>query len=565
MGYSASNPSLDSQLVRWFYDAVRGEAEPGVFARALKAEFEQIHSEPHSEATQERVQATTHRPLNHPFVRSLADIYRWHRGDLAGNPVELADDESDLNLALNDFQQRGWEEAVLVCLHERIRHIATLGGASPTDEIDEAITYVDHDKRLESIPQWYVLDLLDAVIEQSEDASDWGLYAAQKLCSDWAESLRLEDDYHAEQDFLERAIEMAKARGAEADRERLEERVVSSVDAQVNSFSDSLRRAAVLESALKEFDFVDGEQAEQWAQRATLNNQDARDQFSRISVPIPTDHIEAHVEAFVSAYRGIAENKSRTRALFESFFYNQGLPAGESPEVEPHRDAPLTTLLDTQIIDSEGHPLTRIPGERSDDGDDSMPRDYQVVLQFNAMWLDAALSELINGGDLTGAEFYVLLNFLPINESDHAFLTDAVSRFFARDFVGAYHILNARFEGAVRRVLEAHDIPTSVPKQGGVQSRGFGGLARKVEKIDEPLGRYLRYRYTSKEGFNLRNRTSHSKMGYREVSRTNTTVLLYDVLRACHRIDSLLAAAAQRSSELPDDADGGESGESDAV
>ena len=146
--------------------------------------------------------------------------------------------------------------------------------------------------------------------------------------------------------------------------------------------------------------------------------------------------------------------------------------------------------------------------------------------------LAGALYKLIDKRALSAHDFFTILEIANISTSSRAFLIDAILDLYDQEYTQAFALSMPYFEGAIVDTLDNMPYSATALTEEGTQQSSFGGLLDQIaEEIDEEYWAYLKVRYTDGRGQNQRNRWSHGQFRYYQANFTNSSTLIFDILK----------------------------------
>lgn len=513
--------------------ALSGEQDESKFAIALEGVLAEIHSEEFTPFLPSQVIGARLSNIKHPLVEALLELAEWYGEGIY--PEGAAEGTTSLDRTIMDLTWRDWPNTATQCYTEKIRLLSSLAGHSPADTVTEALDYLFSNGRKPMVGPLHMQSLVEEIIDQEDEVDSRDLRRALEWCSSRATRLHTDGALPQEERVLQLGYKIAGILGDDHEKEDLGNRIIRCIDAQVSQHPDPLAASGILSDAIANYhDILTTQQQEEWAERVRSLNQ--KGELSQLPFTIDATKIREAAKIFIERYQSIRANSEPGTALIRSFNWDDMLPDYDSAVSLMQRN-PVRAIFSRHIQDREHLTIANQPGGLDTDG--QVPPNYLQMMQLSNLVLTEALRQLLQQGELTAGHFYLALNNLPVNEHDHAFLTHAIYRFSEGDHISAFHIVNNRFEGVLRRVLQANGYSVTTITDGVTQSKTLGELITEVENADEQLGKYLRYRYADRNGNNWRNITAHSKLQVRDVNHTSTALYLYDVLRAGHRINTL--------------------------
>lgn len=118
-----------------------------------------------------------------------------------------------------------------------------------------------------------------------------------------------------------------------------------------------------------------------------------------------------------------------------------------------------------------------------------------------------------------------------LDNRNHLFVENGISKFFKDDYVGSIHILVPQFESALRRFFANMGFPTTSIKKGTAQHEETFNVFLNREDIKEFLGenihRLIQIVMVEQSGLNLRNEIAHGLIKYSDITKSKCILVIY--------------------------------------
>ena len=223
-------------------------------------------------------------------------------------------------------------------------------------------------------------------------------------------------------------------------------------------------------------------------------------------VEIPSEKVDAFFEGLLAG----SDTEVLTRLAVHFLPRQDDL---EAQLLKLSREAPLSFLFSTAVLDEEGRTVARV-GPLKDDLEGHLVRQTSQALSFAIPWLREALEQGQRAGLVSLASISAFTAESPLFQSPHRPILLAGLEAYSRgDYMGAMHILIPQIEQAVRRLAGLIGTATITARRGGgFHARVLDDLLRDPA-LAEPLGEdilaYFRVLLTDARGWNLRNMVCH--------------------------------------------------------
>ena len=195
----------------------------------------------------------------------------------------------------------------------------------------------------------------------------------------------------------------------------------------------------------------------------------------------------------------------------------------------------MSQLAQRQVISPEAYTFSGDPVDV-----ESIPDNDGHGAIASMTSLGNALYQLIKNGNITLVDIFRLIwSSDSLSPSTEAFLTDGLIELFDDSHPAALFILVPHLGATIVDTLESIGRPPHTVLPEKTRQQLLGGLFREAASLfGNHYAIYLRYRYTSREGMNLRNRLSHGQLRYQNSSYLSAVLTVYDILRCIVTINS---------------------------
>ena len=305
-----------------------------------------------------------------------------------------------------------------------------------------------------------------------------------------------------------------------------------------------MQKADILQSAVAECaEYLSDEQKRDWKQEAL---QARRTGTENELHELDLDDLDVDGFEGESLQQAVAEEIEQNTQVYVDWFKKAKQTSGSSSHAlycmalssslipDPNRiqlsteEFVVSQLLNRQIISPEAHTLS----VNSSDSE-TIPSRYAHHAAGKMTSLGNALYRLIKEGHLTISDFIRIFRIGDTLSPDtEAFLTDALLDLHEDNHIQALFLLVPHLEAAIVDTLQSIGRPAYTIIEEGTQQQLLGGLfIDGSDLFGSHYAIYLRYRYTSREGMNLRNRLSHGQLRYRYANYLNMVLTLFDILK----------------------------------
>jgi len=500
------------------------------------------------EHTEERLEQELE-PISGEFayLEGLMDLYRWksrepddpYRDSFVPAVKQFWD-------AYEDAQRRGWDRVASLWLDQLVTLHYEIGGHDEelANVFEEAVEFLEAIHAENPGASGYLRGLIETLSEYVNRMDEDLIDRCLDLWSEKAAYYGEQENHRLVREYLELAIIFKQAVNRSISEEQ--ERLITAFEqeAEHEAARSHSVKAEMYRSGLERcIDFLDDETEAEWKRRIREANREAiKSEFTRVPTQDQMwddleEEIEHNVEVILEAVRSKQRDTNTIYALYtllKSEFY---VPPVDVPGSE---ESTIISMVSQTSISREGDPIeVRPPQTEEDEPVDSYPPSYRVHFVYYDEILSRVFSRLIVAGDVTAVNFLQLFDLSKgCDVHDFAFLTDALFRLFEDDYSSAIHITMGRFDGILRRSFEQSGFAVTVLDEDAIRGRELGGLFEEIEEhISADYGKYLKYRFTEKSGFNLRNKTSHGRLTYLECDFPNTILSIFHLLRCIIHIE----------------------------
>jgi hypothetical protein len=185
----------------------------------------------------------------------------------------------------------------------------------------------------------------------------------------------------------------------------------------------------------------------------------------------------------------------------------------EAQLLQLSRDAPLSVLFSSAVVDEEGRTVARV-GPIESDLEGQLVRHTSQALFLAIPWLGEAIRRGRDNGLVTPASVGAFVSRSPPFQSARQPILEAgLDAYFRDDTLGAVHILVPQIEQAVRHLTGLLQAPTITARRGGgFRARVLDDLLREPaleDVLSKNVLAYLRVLLTDERGWNVRNLVCH--------------------------------------------------------
>lgn len=494
----------------------------------------------------ERVEKIKEAKIDHPVFDALPNLKSWYLEEDFRDGANPAKD--DLEDAISTFDKSGWNTSAYICLLQKCKLLGDVPGQNIEPDINRLLNRVLSDdstlKHPESVEipdhlnSGHIYPLFELVDNKSDQISDESKVHALKLASFGAFKFGSRGRYIVERDWLEHYINLAKTQDLEHDALSGYIRLLESYESSVQEADKFNLKATFLHDALLDAqDILTTEEQKQLTGRIQDNEKESVDagEYGVHEEIIEREQLQDLIDVFDDRFETSRSRISAQAALWSSAGWNEFFP---SPNHITEAEPGISDILSRRVTDSEYNPISRTEGGLENIGD-KVPFAYTTELKLHNQILSECLRTRVNDGILEPEDFYGVIQSIPgLSQDDIKFLESATNYYYDGKYDACYQIAITRLEGVVKRTLQSRgEVTNALKPDDSIEQRGLEGLLDDVLIDRDPhLGYYIKYKYSNKQGLNLRNRSAHSQIFYAEMNPTNAILVLYDVLRSGIRI-----------------------------
>lgn len=500
-----------------------------------------------NEVMTERVKKIRKVDVDHPIFDALGKLDIWYFDKDYPNGAKPAQDL--LDQAIDRFDADNWPQVSYICILQKAKLLSRLPKHDFDTEVVRALKRVikkddllSHPESIE-IPDYlnsaHIYDLFELISKNKKKVSEVTQLYALEVASFGASKFSRRGRYMVEQDWLQHYIQLAK------DLERDEEtlggyvRLLDSYEALVKGTDKQTLKASFLHDALLKTQVIltteDQKQLTGRIQEYERKGVESGE-YVKIEKTIEKEKLQGYFDTFEIRFERERSRVSAVAALWASATWSEFFPSYQHiTEAEPR----INDMLSQRTTDTEYNPIS-VTEAGIDGKGDQVPVAYTAELQLNDQLLVKCLRTLIEDDKLAARDFHGVIHSIPgLSADDIKFLESAADYSFEGKYDATFHISITRLEGVVKRALQSRgEVTNALKPDESIEQRGLEGLIDDIILDRDPdLGYYLRYKYSNKDGQNLRNRAAHSQMFYAEMTPSMALLVLYDVLRAGIRIE----------------------------
>lgn len=454
-----------------------------------------------------------------------------------------------LENGINDAVDNDWLQVATQYHHRLISLKAGLGGHDVSDELDQALDHLERNHP--SISSQLITPVIEILLTNLNDVTSSEIDQWEQLIKDIASSHRSANRFDQQREYL-RLLRRLKVKCDECTN-AVEEQLIDSYrdEADLAATDSNLRKSDILQSGVSECSqYMSDALKREWKREALqarrqgsqnelveLNLDDINvDGFDDESIEEAVlQEMEEITQAYVDWFKDIEETwGSSTYALYCLALSPSLIPDPNRIRLSTEQYV-FTELAQRQIISPEAHTYS------VDSSDvDTIPSSYNRIVATKMSSLGNALYRLMKEGHLSVADFIALFRIGDsLSPDTEAFLTDALFDLFNDNHVQALFVLIPHLEAVIVDTLDSIGRPAYTITEQGTQQQLLGGLfIEGSDLFGSDYAIYLRYRYTSREGANLRNRLSHGQLRYRNATYLNSVLTLFDIVKCMITLNS---------------------------
>ncbi|MUW13361.1 DUF4209 domain-containing protein [Halorubrum sp. CBA1125] len=527
------------------FDRVR--ADPGEdvhFALQLDRLFQSVvDQEELSDETRIHLDEMDDEYLLPSLVDNLEDWYSDETFQSARDALNRFED------AIADAEEHGWMNVAAQYQYSRIRLKSGLQGHNVADELDEVLEFLEN--HFSDVSTNFTTSIIESAIDNIDDISESHRDRWTDLIEAVVDSHRTDNRFNQLREQLRLLHEFKREcnRGTS----NVEAALVESyrTEADLVGQDSQLQKADVLQSGVAECaEYLSDEQKRDWKQEALQARRTGTETELHELDPddLDVDGVEGQ-----SIQRAVAEEIDHNTQVYVNWFKQMTQTSGSSSYAlyclvhsssiipDPNRirlsteEFVVSQLVSRQIISPEAYTLSVDPSDP-----ESIPNSYGHYAAGKMSSLGNALYRLIKEGHLTISDFIHIFRIGDTLSPDtEAFLTDALLDLYEDNYLQALFLFVPHLEAAIVDTLRSIGRPAYTIIEEGTQQQLLGGLFLDGKDL---FGRhyaiYLRYRYTRREGINLRNRLAHGQLRYQNANYLSTILTLFDILKCIITLNS---------------------------
>ncbi|UWG49211.1 hypothetical protein AArcCO_4036 (plasmid) [Halalkaliarchaeum sp. AArc-CO] len=481
---------------------------------------------------------------DNPLPELVDDLSEWYDDNQFQSALDALD---QLETAIADAEQKDWLSVAAQYQYRRIQLRAGLQGHNAKDEIEEVLDFLlDHH---EAISSTFITPIIEIVIENLDDLSESIKDRWVVLLENIADTHRANNRFNQERESRRLLRQFKQQDGRDtADVERT---LIESyqTEASLMASKSQLQKADILQSGVAECgEYMDDEQRRDWKQEA-LQARRSGIESELTQIPIENlseedgdsledallQEMEQNTETLVEWFKQVKqETGSSAYALYCLVFSSKLIPDVNKMRLTSEEFV-ISQLVQRRIYSPEAHSLAIDPTEV-----ETIPNAYAQHAGSTMTSLGNALYQLINEGHLTPADVFQLFWIGDsLSPDTGAFLTDGILDLYDGNHLQALFVLMPHLEAAIVDTLQSIGRPAYSIVDRGTRQQLLGGLFRNgTEIFGQHYAVYLRWRYTSRQGMNLRNRLTHGQLRYSNANYLNAVLLLFDILKCMITINS---------------------------
>ena len=534
-------------MVRLLDALDRARADPGEdfhFALQLDRLFQSVEGEEElGDETRLHLDEMDGEYLLPELVDNLEGWYIDHTFRSARDALDQFED------AIADAEDREWVNIASQYQYRRIRLKAGLQGHDVTNELEEVLEFLENCHTDDS-PN-FTTSIIEAAIDNIDDIPDPHRDRWIDLIKTNADAYRTDNRFNQLREYLRLLHEFKRA--CDRDTSDVETALVDSYrrEAELVERESLLQKADILQSGVAECaEYLSDEQKRNWKQEALqarrtgtetelheLNPGDLDvDGFEGESLQqAVAEEMEHNTQVYVDWFKHVKQaSGSGSYALYCLALSSSLIPDPNKIRLSTEEFV-ISQLVSRRIISPEAHTLSVDPSDS-----ESIPNNYSHYAAGKMSSLGNALYRLIKEGHLTLSHiFHIFTIGDTLSPDTEAFLTDALLELHEDNHRPALFLFVPHLEATIVDTLQSVGRPAYTIIDDGTQQQLLGGLFIDGRDL---FGRhyaiYLRYRYTSREGMNLRNRLSHGQLRYRNANYLNAVLTLFDTLKCLITLNS---------------------------
>lgn len=471
------------------------------------------------------------------IVTNLTD---WYQNSEFQAAIDGLDELED---GISQAEQQDWTGVGAEYHYHRIKLRSDLGGHNAENEINDAFAFLE--SHYEAISTNLVTPIIEITIDNIDDLSTSSQDDWLELIENLSQQARSENQFSQQRTYLHLLRQFCIACSKPTSDVELE--LIDSYRAEADLLGrrSAMRKADILESGIAACTpYMSTTERTQWKREALeARRQGIQTEMTEISVEeLPgvnpdalAEEMQRNTEIIVEWFKATKSNFGSAAYALYCLFHSPSIV----PDVHKIRlnteEFVLSRLLHRQVISPEAYTLSIDPADI-----ESIPNNYGQEAVSMMSSLGNALSQLIEGDHIKISDIFELIWISDsLNPSTEAFLTDGLIELFDNNYPAALFLLMPQLEATIVDTLESVGRPPYTVLSNETRQQLLGGLfIEGSDLFGDHLAVYLRYRYTSREGLNLRNRLSHGQLRYPNANYLNAILTVLDIVRCMVKINS---------------------------
>lgn len=473
-------------------------------------------------------------------------LEEWYGEEEFGSAQEAL---SLLEDGINDAVDNNWLRVATQYHHRLISLKAGLGGHDASDKIEQALDFLEQNHP--SISSQFITPVIEIVLTNLDDVASSDINQWEQVIEDIVSSHRSAKQFDQQREYL-RLLRRLKAKQDEST-DAVEEQLIDSYrdEADLTATDSDLRKSNILQSGISECSqYMSNATKREWKQEALqARRQGSQNELAELNLDdLDVDgfddesleeavfqEMEEITQAYVEWFKEIEETwGSSTYALYCLALSRSLIPDPNRIRLSTEQYV-FTELVQRRIISPESHTYSVDPSDV-----ETIPSSYSRAAASKMSTLGNALYRLMKEGHLSVTDFIALFRVgNSLSPDTEAFLTDALFDLFDDNHVQALFVLVPHLEAVIVDTLNSIGRPAYTVTEQGTQQQLLGGLfIEGSDLFGSDYAIYLRYRYTSREGANLRNRLSHGQLRYQNATYLNSVLTLFDIVKCMITLNS---------------------------
>lgn len=462
----------------------------------------------------------------------VENILKWYRENTFS---AVRDALNQLETAIAEAEDDEWQSVAAQYHYRRIQLRAGLDGHHAADEIEDALIFLEDNHA--DISTTFITPIVEITLENVDDLSTTVIDRWITFFENTANRHRSGNQFNRERDILRPLRQLKQDCGRSTG--DVEQELIESyrMEADMLEQKSRLQKADTLQSGVAECGaYMTADQQRSWKQEALQARKSGIDselaEFSLDDIDGVNEddliqEMQDNADTIVEWFTQIKQDYSGTYAV-----YCLALSRSLIPDVNKVRlsteEFVFSQLIQRQIYSPEAYTLSVDPSDI-----ETIPSSYNQRAKSMMTSLGNALYRLINDGHLTISDiFHVFWIGDCLSPDTEAFLTDALFELYDDNHIPALFLLLPHLEASIVDTFQATGRPTYTIGDQGTRQQTLGGLfIDNIDRFGQHYAVYLRYRYTSREGMNLRNRIAHGQARYQNATYLTTVLLLFDILK----------------------------------